>query len=662
MQYAARYGNRYRLVWWITADGPERIETQLAALAGHIHPPIALAGTTEQAAHWVLGWLSTHTGWLLILDNVDDSVEVAPLLGRLTRGHILITTRRNVRWGAGIRALRLDLLEEAEAIELITVLTGRDSVEERRAAGDIVKELGYLPLALDQAAAYMQQGHISPSRYLTLLRAQPSQMYEAGPEGGDVQRTIARLWHITLEAIRKRDPAAERTMIALACYAPDNIPRAILGGPGEEVDIDRRLALLASYSMITLTDDIINVHRLTQAALTQHNTPALQAARCIALHWLYNALPENPDSNVVAWPMLRGLVPHLDHLTSCFSSGQEPTALGYALNELALFEQSQGNYDHAYAMRIRALAIVEAALGPEHPGVATVLGNLASSLYDLGRVAEAVLLEERALSITEMALGPDHPDVAICLSNLACGLCDLGRAAEALPLLERALSITESALGPDHPDVAIRLGNLASSLLDLGRAAEALPLEERALSISEMALGPDHPDVAACLGNLACGLCDLGRVAEAVLLEERALSISESALGPDHPDVANRLGNLASSLLDLGRVAEAVLLEERALSISEMALGPDHPDVAIRLGNLASSLYDLGRVAEAVLLEERALSITESALGPDHPDVAICLSNLACGLRDLGRVAEAVLLEERALSISESALGPDHPQ
>jgi len=99
--------------------------------------------------------------------------------------------------------------------------------------------------------------------------------------------------------------------------------------------------------------------------------------------------------------------------------------------------------------------------------------------------ADARPLAERALAIDEAALGPDHPAVATDLNNLAWILRDLGLAGEARPLAERALAITEAALGPDHPTVAIRLNALALILRDLGLAGEARPLAERAAAITE---------------------------------------------------------------------------------------------------------------------------------------------------------------------------------
>ena len=127
-------------------------------------------------------------------------------------------------------------------------------------------ELGYLPLALDQAAAYITQTRLTPGGYLAKLRQHPARTY-AARSAGDAQRTVALLWDITIEAIRGQDPGAVRLLGVLAHYAPDSIPRIIVGGADPGEDIDDQLGLLASYSMITLTPQAISLHRLVQAVI-----------------------------------------------------------------------------------------------------------------------------------------------------------------------------------------------------------------------------------------------------------------------------------------------------------------------------------------------------------------------------------------------------------
>jgi tetratricopeptide (TPR) repeat protein len=610
LQHACAHRGQYQLRWWITADDSVRIEAGLADLAGRLCPETGLALTTSEAAAWAITWLQAHTRWLLILDDVTSPAHVQPLLGQLG-GHVLLTTRRDIGWQRLAAPVRLDVLAPAPAAALITTITEHTRREDQDIAAQIAAELGHLPLALDQAAAYITQTRIPLTRYLTILRQHPARMHATTPEGGTSQRTIARLWDITLKAIAQRDPAAVLLLHTLASYAPDNIPRAIIGGQNPGPRTDDALGLLASYSMITLTADTASMHRLVQAVLLASPAPGGTEARDTALEWLAQALPRDPRSDLATWPFLRALIPHAGSIASHYAPGEEPAALDHVLNDIAVFHSSQGDYRRALQLQTTALAIATRIYGPGHRGTAVNIGNLASTYSDLGRHADALPLQERALAITETALGPDHPDTALRLGNLAATYSSLGRHADALPLQERALAITETALGPDHPSTALRLGNLARTYSDLGRHADALPLQERALAITETALGPDHPDTALRLGNLAATYSSLGRHADALPPAERALAITETALGPDHPSTALRLGNLARTYSDLGRHADALPLEERALAITETALGPDHPSTARCLNNLAATYSDLGRHAEAVALQQR-----------HHPDIS----------------------------------------
>ena len=647
LQYAHARRRDYQLTWWLTAEDTAQVEAGVAAMAGWLCPELALAATTAEAAAWAVAWLQAHPGWLLILDNVTDPADVEPLLGQLHGGHMLVTTRRDAGWQQAAVPVRLGVLDPCPAAALLTAVTGQDGPGDAETAAAIAAELGFLPLALDQAAAYITQNQIPLSRYLNLLGAHPARMRAAGAAGGQAQRTIARLWDVTLAAIGMTDAGAAGLLRVLACYAPDAIPRSLIGGSDPGPEVDEALGLLASYSMITLTGETVSMHRLVQAViLDAPEPPAAERPQDIALAWLARTLPPDPYRNVAAWPALRTLVPHAEAIASRYTTREEPAALSQVLHEIGVFHQSQGAWDDALRLISAATAIAQRILGPSHPDTARRLGDLACTCSDLGRHAEALPLAQRALMVSEATLGPDHPDIARRLLDLARACSELGRHAEALPLAQRALAVSEAALGPDHPDTAVRLGFLASTYSDLGRHAEALPLAQRALAVSEAALGPDHPDTAWYLVDLARAYSDLGRHAEALPLAQRATAVSEAALGPDHPVTAWHLGYLVRAYSDLGRHAEALPLAQRALAVSEAALGPDHPDTARSLDNLARAYSDLGRHAEALPLAQRATAVSEATLGPDHPDTVVRLDNLSAFYHAGGRHAEAAALEQ----------------
>jgi tetratricopeptide (TPR) repeat protein/MinD-like ATPase involved in chromosome partitioning or flagellar assembly len=575
LQHASGHQADYNLIWWITAEDPAQIQAGLAALAARLYPQIATAGTTEDAAGWATGWLQAHHGWLLILDNVNDPADVEPLLGQLTGGHVLITTRRDTGWDQIASSIRLDVLDPGPAAELLITRTSSHGQPDQDAAAAVAAELGYLPLALDQAAAYISQTRITLAAYLQRLRQVPAAMYAAG--GGQAQLTIARMWDITIDAIRARHPAALKLLRILACYAPDAVPRTILGGREDtnKLAVDEALGVLASYSMIVVMPEAVNMNKLVQAVILAmppsedgDRVFGGESALTTALEWLDDAIPEDPAINLAGWPLLRALLPHAQNIARLFPAGDLPIKLGRVQSELAMFQDSQGQYEQALTLRESALTIYEATLGSDHPDTATALAGVGLAYWRLGQADKALPLQQRALAITEAALGPDHPDTAIQLDNLALSYSDLGQADQALPLQQRALMITEAALGPDHPDTAIRLDNLATTYRDLGQADQALPLQQRALAITEAALGPDHPDTAIRLDNLALAYRDLGQADQALPLQQRALAITEAALGPDHPDTAIRLDNLATTYRDLGQADKALPLQQRVKQIT----------------------------------------------------------------------------------------------
>ena len=341
--------------------------------------------------------------------------------------------------------------------------------------------------------------------------------------------------------------------------------------------------------------------------------------------------------------------------------GPEHPDTATSLNRLAVLLYSQGDYAAARPYSERALAIREKVLGPEHADTARSLNNLAMLLQAQGDYTAARSYIERALAINDKTLGPEHPDTALNLNNLASLLYSQGDYAAGRSYIERALAIDEKALGPEHPRTATDLNNLAMMLDARGDSAEARPYYERALAIWEKALGPDHPDTARGMNNLGELLHSQGDYAAARPYYERALAICEKALGPEHPLTAMGLNNLASLLMDRGDSAAARPYYERALAIWEKILGPEHPDTAACLNNLATLLYAEGDCTGARPYYERALAIREKSLGPEHPDTAQSLDNLASLLKDQGDYASAQPYFERALEIREKALGPEHP-
>jgi len=240
---------------------------------------------------------------------------------------------------------------------------------------------------------------------------------------------------------------------------------------------------------------------------------------------------------------------------------------------------------------------------------AGLANNIGSILATAGRPAEARPELERALALYEAARGPDDLKVADALGNLGIVAADLGDFEGALAYHQRSLRITEAALGPDHPDVAAALNGLSNKLAVLGREAEAVESAQRALRILEAALAPDNPDIAMAHITLANAYSHQPELSMEHL--RRAFDVMKRAYDSDHPRQGIAHTNLADILRAQGNCAEASPHYERALAVFTATLGTEHPMLAYPLMGRGACLFDGGDVAGAKRAQTEAMRLIE---------------------------------------------------
>lgn len=210
-RFAELTADRYGLVWWITVDTPGAVRAGLADLAIAVRPESG-ALTPEQRVESAIRWLSTRQDWLLVLDNVPGRAAVDDLLARVHTGTIVITSRQATGW-RGLTTLSLDVLAPVDAEELLTRTLRADWPDaDTSAAARLCEELGWLPLAVEQAGAYLGQARVPPAAYLDLFGRHPAAMFAATGEGEDSRRTVARIWRITLDRVADTDHRAGRAV------------------------------------------------------------------------------------------------------------------------------------------------------------------------------------------------------------------------------------------------------------------------------------------------------------------------------------------------------------------------------------------------------------------------------------------------------------------
>ncbi|MGW5106128.1 tetratricopeptide repeat protein [Nocardia sp. NPDC004123] len=671
-QWAATRDHGHAPLRWITADTAASVERGLAELATALQPMLAQVLTVAQLAERALQWLSTHHGWLLVLDNVENHSDIADILARAHGGRIVITSRRATGWQTAATIVRIDVLDPAESVALLVDTMNAEGPRESDGASELCAALGHLPLAIDQAGAYLAQNPLlTPHDYLTMLARYPAEMFQDSAEVLDPERTIARIWQVTLDRVTTAHPAAIDILQRLAWFAPDDIPVTLFDGLAAPPALHSAIGALTAYNMISAHPGSasVSVHRLVQAVArtldidNPHDSEtALERAHADAAAALLRALPEHPHPST--WATWRTLLPHVDTLVAHHDHDHNANLLTTTtdiLNLTGQFLDDQGSHERAIEYIQRALIDSERAVGTDHPRTLTTRNNLALAYRSVGRFAEAIPLYERALADRERVLGIDHLDTLTSRNNLADAYRSTGRFAEAIPLYERALADSAEALGTEHASIVASRNNLAAAYESTGRLAEAIELFEITIDDSERILGTDHPTTLTSRNNLAAAYQSSGRLAEAIQLFELTLEARERILGIDHPDTLTSRNNLAAAYQSSGRLTEAIQLFQLTLEARERIQGIDHPHTLIARNNLATAYQSSGQCTKALSLLEMAMTECEQLLGTDHPDTFVARCVLAEGYERANRLSDASQLYERALADTERAFGPDHP-
>ncbi len=496
-------------------------------------------------------------------------------------------------------------------------------------AFELVRELGGLPLALDQAGAYMEEAPYSLPRYLQLYRKERLALLNR--RGGIIEdhpEPVATTWSISFDEMKRINPAAADLLRLCAFLDPDSIPEelfqegAALGPALSRVAADilalnQAIEALWKYSLVRRHADsqMLSLHRLVQVVLREtmdQETQRTWVERTILV--IHQAFPAHIEPG--CWDTCQRLLPQAQ--TCSFLSEQWNVVLPEAaqmLNQAAYYLREQARYAEAESFYRQALALREQILGADHLDTAHSAYNLARLYFDQGRYEEAEPLYQRALSIRERAFGLEHHAVAQCLNSLALLYWFWGKYEQSEPLYQRALPMYEQLLGPEHPGTAHCINNLALLYGTQGKYEEAERLHKQVLSIRGKVLPPEHPDTAQSLQNLAClyvAQGDPAKYTEAEQLLLRSLSIREQVLGPEHPQTAKSLHNLALLYEAQGRYAEAEPLYQRTLTIREQKLGRENPKTLAAVENYASLLRKMHRDDVTAHLQTRVKAIEAS--------------------------------------------------
>ena len=599
---------------WLHASNAARFEQSVQNVVGQIQIP---GGHDPKANPFKLfeAWLRDRRkgSWLLILDNADDArflreplqsnygttddrlpsakrQSILEYLPVCEHGAILFTTRSRhtaTQLVDGRDVITVPPMDEEHAIQLLEKKLGRQSNREDVAV--LARELDFIPLAITQAAAYIQQrgDRWSVQQYLERLRKNnKAKISLLDQDDGNLRRdeeasnSVLLTWQISFEHIREIRPSAADLLSLMSLFDRQAIPEPLLkeriaahygdltaemaksqgdddhssesdassegGDDSSETAFNDEfrddVTMLLGYSFIAVTTDVaaFEMHRLVQLA-TQRWLAAEGQLKQWQQQFILSLHAAFPNGNYENWDVCQTLFPHTKLAFSLrFREPQVSLQCATVMFKAAWFALETGNAQDAEEMALYSRKVRAKEVGQEHHDTLESMAIVASTYRNQGRWEEAEELDMQVMETRKTKLGADHPSTLTSMANLASTYWNQGRWEEAEELEVQVMEMSKTKLGADHPDTLTSMANLASTYRNQGRWEEAEELEVQVMETRKTKLGADHPSTLTSMANLAHTLKAKGNDIAAFELIGACAALSTKVLGPNHPYTIDR--------------------------------------------------------------------------------------------------------------------------
>lgn len=688
IEYCYRYKAKYKSIFWINSINRSRLLSGFASIVertqcefNHTDP------SPENIARAALRWLRTHEDWLLVIDNLDDIAVVKDHLPMTdSPGHTLIITRNTDPeqiLAEGIEVMTLSLSESVSLLLKRSKLTDDRRPEVKAEAAEIVDELGYLPLAIEQAGAFISNSRSMIFKYLKIFRVNRKALLVRKPRGNNTyENSVATTSNVSIERLKTLDPGAIGLLHVLAFLNPDEVPTEflkegchVLGDDlkdviSDDLSLQESLENLQLFSLIRLSEDgvKISIHRSVQSAV--QNDLDVETRRSLVARIVRMGAATFPDwaegknrnkcrkyrTQVISCLIHHGIVDGKWTLTS-----KEQSEWFNLLDRVATYLLEDGYIFDAQQLRQSQVILSETFYGNEHPDTLKSMFGLAFVYFKSGQSEEALQLIEQTLIVRRRALGEYHQDTLLSMGALASAYSASERKEEAAELHREILEIRKKMFGDESLDTLRSMTDLAMTYGALGKFSDGIHIGEEALEIRKRVFGFEHADTHWNMWVLATLYIDAGRTHYAADQWEALLRVQERMFGYDDIDTVATMGQLGWTYHLLGKNADAVRLLEDATGFWARYRGRQSIEAQLCGRGPAAAYIELGHIQKAVELSESTVAVLEQALGTDHPDTMVAACIKAVALLYLGRADQAGTILEETLERQQRLLGWDHP-
>ncbi|KAK4183100.1 kinesin light chain, partial [Podospora australis] len=573
IEFAHRIAAGQSWVFWVHAGTQARVEEGFRMIAD----AVKLRGRNQPKAdipQLVYSWLSNERSgrWVMILDSADDrdvfynansahgptsddTFDRRPLatyLPQSRNGSIIITTRdKDLAFrliGRRQNMIEVGPMVQTEALTLLEKKLG--SLPDMDVAAALVEALDFVPLAISQAAAYIQARapRSSPEKYLAEFRENEHKRARLlGYDGGDLRRdggasnALLTTWQISFDHIRTKRRTAADLLSLMSFFDRQGIPGWVLKPPrtitdtarvqdtdaAGDVESDNRgdttdddtddvaddaldgrfeddVAMLRDYCLIVADEagDEFEMHGLVQLS-TRRWLEVYGEQETFKQQYIERIATSFPTGEYENWAQCRSLFAHVQVALGYRPS--ENTAVRWAklLHNGGRYAWSQGRYEVAQQMVGKARRVRGKRLGEEDVATLDSMSLFALVQKDQGRWKEAETLQVQVMEMSKKVLGDEHPDTLTSIANLASTYGNQGRWKEAETLEVQVMEMYKKVLGDEHPETLNSIANLASTYWNQGRWKEAETLDVQVMETSKKVLGDEHPDTLTSIANLA---------------------------------------------------------------------------------------------------------------------------------------------------------------
>ena len=663
IEYVYSYQKFYTGIFWIDAPTESALLEGFQSIARKVgYKPKGIKA--KEVAREVIAWLEIQTRWLLILDSLDDISILSPrsrdgqycgsyLPSPYGRSHILITTRNCNSDGIPAIGLEVEMLDQNAASKLLLIRSriemNGDCPSSRSEALNIVGELGCLPLAVEQAAAYIREACKDIHKFLPIYKAQQAYVHRRTPQGNwDYSQSVATTWTLSFKVIERQNPIASKLLRLFAFLNPDGVLKPFLqaGKAGLDNDLqtalrcdelfDGALFVLEQFSLIRRSNasDVVTIHRLVQAVVKDQfvsvNATSGDGTQVLK------------DTDIRIEEMWRTVVNICHHA----------------------FPNETTNKNRSICRLFQEQVIVPLTSVPDYNWVElrSVLRKVAAFLEDDGKYKQSEPLLQKIIRICQKYQGETHPDTLLAVHALATSYYEQDRFPEALRQLDFVFQAQKSVLGLNDGATLCTMADLATIYGAMGRDDLALQLQKSAIEGMKLVMGDNHSITLGVMAHLAISYVGLSRLEEARRIQSSLLEIRKTEYGDQHNRTLTVMAQLGTTCFLQNDYKAAIDLLEAALNGFKANLGERHPKTLSAMSALAQCYIKLGRRQEAVDLQKWVLDVRRIVFGEWSPRTLKAMLDLARSYSSQGKHIEAVKLAEEGLHGLELVFGAGHPR